>query len=63
MYNIEGVKVLDELTFTITLKGKYPQFLYWMSMNFFAPIPWEADLFYQQSGLIAKNIRLLCTVL
>jgi ABC-type transport system substrate-binding protein len=57
-YNIEGVKVIDEHTFTITLKGKYPQFLYWMSMNFFAPIPWEADLFYQQKGLIAKNITL-----
>jgi len=57
-YEIAGVKVLDDYTFTITLKGKYPQFLYWMSMNFFAPIPWEADLFYQQEGLIAKNITL-----
>ncbi|CAA6826226.1 MAG: Dipeptide-binding ABC transporter, periplasmic substrate-binding component (TC 3.A.1.5.2), partial [uncultured Sulfurovum sp.] len=57
-YNIEGVKVLDEQTFSITLKGKYPQFLYWMSMNFFAPIPWEADLFYQQEALITKNITL-----
>ncbi len=57
-YKIEGVKVIDDRTFTITLKGKYPQFLYWMSMNFFAPIPWEADIFYQQKGLIAKNITL-----
>ncbi len=57
-YSIEGVKVQDNRTFSILLKGKYPQFLYWMSMNFFAPIPWEADLFYQQKGLIAKNITL-----
>ena len=57
-YSIEGVKAIDDYTFTITLKGKYPQFLYWMSMNFFAPIPWEADLFYQQKALIAKNITL-----
>ena len=57
-YNIKGVKVEDNYTFTITIKGKYPQFLYWMSMNFFAPIPWEADLFYQQEELIAKNITL-----
>ncbi len=57
-YAIEGVEVVDDFTFTIKLKGKYPQFLYWMSMNFFAPIPWEADLFYQQKGLIAKNITL-----
>jgi ABC-type transport system substrate-binding protein len=57
-YKIDGVKVIDDYNFTITLKGKYPQFLYWMSMNFFAPIPWEADIFYQQEGLIAKNITL-----
>jgi ABC-type transport system substrate-binding protein len=57
-YEIAGVKVINDHAFSITLKGKYPQFLYWMSMNFFAPIPWEADLFYQQEGLIAKNITL-----
>jgi ABC-type transport system substrate-binding protein len=57
-YNIEGVKVIDDYTLIIRIKGRYPQFLYWLSMNFFAPIPWEADLFYQQPGLIAKNITL-----
>ncbi|MBA1420096.1 MAG: ABC transporter substrate-binding protein [Epsilonproteobacteria bacterium] len=57
-YNIDGVKVIDEKTLLIEIKGKYPQFLYWLSMNFFAPIPWEADLFYQQKGLIAKNLTL-----
>jgi len=57
-YAIEGVKVVDESTLLIEIKGKYPQFLYWLSMNFFAPIPWEADLFYQQKGLIAKNLTL-----
>jgi len=57
-YPISGVKVLDDHTLTIKIKGKYPQFNYWLSMNFFAPIPWEADLFYQQKGLIAKNLTL-----
>ena len=57
-YDIAGVKVLDERTLTIEIRGKYPQFLYWLSMNFFAPIPWEADLFYQQKGLVAKNLTL-----
>jgi ABC-type transport system substrate-binding protein len=57
-YNIKGVRVIDERTLVIRIKGRYPQFLYWLSMNFFAPIPWEADLFYQQKGLIAKNITL-----
>lgn len=55
---IKGIKRIDDLTFSIRIKGKYPQFLYWMSMNFFAPIPWEADLFYQQPGLIKKNLTL-----
>ena len=55
-YHIDGVKVIDDKTLVIEIKGKYPQFLYWLSMNFFAPIPWEADLFYQQKGLVAKNL-------
>ena len=57
-YSIEGARVVDKHTFSITLNGKYPQFLYWMGMNFFAPIPWEADLFFQQKGLIEKNLTL-----
>lgn len=57
-YAISGIKVIDEHTLTIRIKGRYPQFLYWLSMNFFAPIPWEADLFYQQRGLLEKNLTL-----
>ena len=57
-YDISGVKVLDDYTLVIEIKGKYPQFLYWLTMNFFAPIPWEADIFYQQQGLVAKNLTL-----
>ncbi len=59
-YTIEGVRVVNDHTLVIRIKGLYPQFLYWLSMNFFAPIPWEADLFYQQKGLVAKNITLNC---
>ena len=57
-YAIEGVDVVSETVLIIKIKGKYPQFSYWLSMNFFAPIPWEADLFYHQKGLIEKNITL-----
>ena len=57
-YSIEGVKVINDSVLIIKIKGKYPQFSYWLSMNFFAPIPWEADLFYHQKGLIEKNITL-----
>jgi len=57
-YDISGVKVEDDHTLVIEINGKYPQFLYWLTMNFFAPIPWEADIFYQQKGLVAKNLTL-----
>lgn len=40
--NISGVQVLDKYTYRITINGYYPQFLYWLAMPFFAPIPQEA---------------------
>ena len=57
-YTIEGIQVIDKLNFRIRIKGVYPQFQYWLSMNFFAPIPWEADQFYKQPGLVEKNLTL-----
>ncbi|MCZ6804870.1 MAG: ABC transporter substrate-binding protein [Proteobacteria bacterium] len=57
-YELPGAKVIDDTTFEITLKQKYPQFLYWLSMYFFAPMPWEADWFYSQDGMTDKNITL-----
>lgn len=60
MRNLElsGVTVIDPYHLKIRLKGKYSQFRFWLAMNFFAPVPWEADQFYQQPGLQAKNISL-----
>lgn len=57
-YELPGARVIDESTFEITLSQKYPQFLYWLSMSFFAPMPWEADYFYSQEGMTEKNITL-----
>ena len=57
-FEIPGVKVLNDHTLSIRIKGKYPQFIYWLSMYFFSPIPWEADLFYQQKGMKEKNLTL-----
>jgi len=57
-YEIPGVKVVNDHTLSIRIKGKYPQFIYWLSMYFFSPIPWEADLFYQQKGMKEKNLTL-----
>ncbi len=55
---ISGVEVLDKYRYKIRIKGKYPQFIYWLAMPFFAPMPWEADAFYSQQALIDKNITL-----
>lgn len=57
-FSLAGVTVLDKYRFRIRLKGKYPQFVYWMAMPFFAPMPWEADRFYAQPGMAARNISL-----
>ncbi|KAF3978588.1 MAG: ABC transporter substrate-binding protein [Methylococcales symbiont of Iophon sp. n. MRB-2018] len=56
--SISGVKVLSRYQYKIRIKGKYPQFMYWLAMPFFAAMPWEADVFYSQKGLIDKNITL-----
>jgi len=55
-YTLKGIKKLDDYSFEITLKGQYTQFLFWLAMPFFAPIPWEADLFYSQNGMEEKNL-------
>ena len=57
-FPLEGVQVVDDYTYRVKIKGKYPQFIFWLTMPFFAPIPWEADRFYSQQGLIEKNISL-----
>ncbi|MEO7320474.1 MAG: ABC transporter substrate-binding protein, partial [Nitrosospira sp.] len=57
-YPLEGVETVDRYTYRIKIKGKYPQFMYWLAMPFFAPIPWEAERFYSQKGLAEKNITL-----
>ncbi len=54
-YNFRGVHVINDHTLKIVLKKKYPQFIYWMAMPFFAPIPWEADRFYTQVAASKKN--------
>ncbi|MBL8533309.1 MAG: ABC transporter substrate-binding protein [Betaproteobacteria bacterium] len=57
-YPLEGVELVDALTYRIKLKGKYPQFIYWLAMPFFAPMPVEADRFYSQPSLASRNISL-----
>ncbi len=55
-YPLPGTKVIDDHHYQIILKGKYPQFIYWLAMPFFAPVPWEADLFYSQPDMEEDNL-------
>ncbi len=57
-YPLSGVELVDRYTYRIRIQGKYPQFVYWLAMPFFAPVPWEADFFYSQPGMAEKNITL-----
>lgn len=53
-----GVEAINRYQYRIRIKGKYPQFKFWLAMPFFSPMPWEADVFYGQPGLSDKNITL-----
>ncbi len=57
-YPLAGVQAVDDHTVVIRIKGRYPQFRYWLAMNFFAPIPWEVDAFYSQPGMKQRNLML-----
>ncbi len=54
---LAGARATDRYTYTIKVKGKYPQFVYWLAMPFFAPIPAEAGRFYSQSGMAERNLN------
>ncbi len=55
---LQGVERIDAHTYRVTLKGRYPQFAYWLAMPFFAPVPWEVEKFFHQRGMAEKNFTL-----
>jgi ABC-type transport system substrate-binding protein len=57
-YDFPGAYVVDKTTYRIRIKGKYPQFIYWLGMPFFAPVPEEAERFYRQPGMAERNFTL-----
>jgi oligopeptide transport system substrate-binding protein len=57
-YPLAGAEVVDRYTYRVRIRGEYPQFVYWLAMPFFAPVPWEADRFYSQPGMNRRNITL-----
>lgn len=56
LYPMEGLRKIDDYHFEIRIKGQYSQFMFWLAMPFFSPIPWEADQFYAQAGMDDKNL-------
>lgn len=57
-FELPGVEVVDRHTYRITLQGAYPQFLYWLAMPFFSPVPPEVDRFFAQPGMAERNLTL-----
>jgi oligopeptide transport system substrate-binding protein len=57
-YAMSGVEVLDDHRLAITIKGRYPQFKFWLAMSFFAPVPIEVDRFYHNPGFAERNLTL-----
>ena len=55
---LAGATAPEKHLLRIRLKGKYPQWKYWMQMTFLAPVPWEADAFYAQPGMAERGMTL-----
>ena len=53
-----GVEVVDRYTYRIILTEKYPQFIYWLAMPFFSPMPQEGIDFYGQPVMTERNITI-----
>ncbi len=53
-----GMEVIDDRTFTLTIHDHYPQFVYWLAMHFFSPVPREVDRFYHNPGFKERNLTL-----
>ncbi|MCQ2396701.1 MAG: ABC transporter substrate-binding protein [Lentisphaeria bacterium] len=52
----ECVQVLDRYTVKYVLSRKYPQFLYWLTMHYFTPIPFEAFEFYGREDVASCGL-------
>lgn len=55
---LAGVSAPEKHLLRIRIKGKYPQWKYWMAMPFVAPVPWEAEAFYAQPGMARRGLSL-----
>jgi ABC-type transport system substrate-binding protein len=55
---LAGASAPEKHLLRVRIKGKYPQWNYWMNMSFTAPMPWEADAFYAQPEMAARGMNL-----
>jgi len=55
---LAGASAPEKHLLRVRIKGKYPQWSYWMQMTFMAPVPWEADAFYAQPGMAERALTL-----
>lgn len=55
---LAGATAPEKHLLRIRIKGRYPQWRYWMQMTFMAPVPWEADAFYAQPGMAERRLTL-----
>ncbi len=53
---LAGAEAVNKHLLRVRIKGKYPQWSYWLSTTFVAPIPWEVDLFYAQPGMAEHGL-------
>ncbi|MBL8330968.1 MAG: ABC transporter substrate-binding protein [Rubrivivax sp.] len=55
---LAGASAPESHLLRIRIKGKYPQWKYWLQTTFASPVPWEADAFYAQPGMAARGLSL-----
>ena len=55
---LAGATAPEKHLLRVRIKGKYPQWAYWMTLTFTAPVPWEADAFYAQPGMAERSLSL-----
>ena len=53
---LAGAEAVNDHLLRIRLKGRYPQWQYWMATTFLSAIPWEVDAFYAQPGMAANSL-------
>ncbi len=57
-FPLAGATAPEPHLLRLRIKGKNPQWNYWMQITFTAPVPWEADAFYANPGFAERSLTL-----